>query len=188
MLEQPAGPPARAVASNFFRSFTASAQRGGRMRIGVALKGEEMIGKKIVKGIGYVVGAVVIIGILANRFLSPWMIYRAPADNEYSAKEVQALDESVSCTTFQDWYIRATSGPCRGFVSPKKIAVGERFRAGDRDFEIRIIVATKVEDDFDQFKGGDWYCEAAETQWDLDHFGKEWRRTWLLIPKCQPVR
>jgi hypothetical protein len=146
------------------------------------------IAKKVLRGAGYVAGAVVILSIWAYHFLSPFMVQRAPSDNEYSAQEVAAEDGWVSCSSYRDWYITTTTGPCSAFEPPPKLAVGEHFRVGSTDHEIRIILATHVAENFDSFKKGDWYCEVAENESDLDHQGKQWSRTWLLVPKCRTIR
>jgi hypothetical protein len=146
------------------------------------------IAKKALRVAGYVAGTIVIISISAYYFLGPFLIQRTPRDNEYSAQEVAAEDGWVSCSSYRDWYVTTTQGPCSDFAPPSKIAIGEHFRARGIDHEIRIILATHVTEDFDAFKKGDWYCEVAENQSDLDHQGKQWSRTWLLVPKCRPIR
>lgn len=146
------------------------------------------IAKTVLRRIGYIAGIIFIGLVWAHYFLSPFMIQRAPADNERSAQEVTAVDGWVSCSSYRDWYITTTLGPCSEFAPPAKLAIGEHFRARGTDHEIRIILATHVEEDFDSFKKGDWYCEVAENESDLDHQGKQWSRTWLLVPKCRPIR
>lgn len=142
--------------------------------------------------IGAWLGSAVVILVAAllwiNHFIGPWLVQRAPQDDEYSAQEVAALDGWISCMSYRDWYITAISGPCGSFQPPAKVAIGEHFTVGGTDYEIKIILATHIDKDFDAFKKGDWYCEASESERDLDHGGRQWRRTWLFIPKCQPVR
>lgn len=139
------------------------------------------------------VAAVLLMGIVAvlwwaDWLLGPWLIQRTPADNEYSAQEVAATDGWVSCSQYRDWYLTKISGPCRGFVAPAKIAVGQHFTVAGVEYEIHIILATHIQADSETFKKGNWYCEAAQSESDLDHTGRQWRRVWLLVPRCQPVR
>jgi hypothetical protein len=151
---------------------------------------------RAIRGIGLLIGgSFVILWWLywfVSPFWAPFVVYRVPAENEYSAQEVVALDGFISCMSYRDWYVTAASGPCGDFEPPPKIAVGSHFRARGTDYEIHIILATHVDEDSDDekfpFKKGDWYCEVAQSESDLDHRGREWRRTWLFVPKCHPVR
>lgn len=151
----------------------------------MTLKG---VGRGALNAAGVVLVGLVAVVMWGSWFLGPWLIQRAPADNEYSAQEVTALDGWVSCSQYRDWYITEITGPCSNFVAPTKIAVGEHFSVNGTENVIAIILATHVEQDFDRFKKGDWYCEVAEHESDLDHRGKQWRRIWLLVPRCKVVR
>lgn len=144
--------------------------------------------KGFLRSLGAIVLGILAILMWANYFLGPFLVHRPRLDNEFSAQEVSPTDGFVSCSAYRDWYLTSASGPCQKFVAPPKIAVGEHFQTNGTDYEIRIILATHIEADFDSFKRGDWYCEAAESEGDLDYRGNHWRRTWLLVPRCKPLR
>jgi hypothetical protein len=147
--------------------------------------------RKSVYVAGTVLGVLFVIAYWANSLLGPLMVQRAPAQNELSAQEVVALDGHVSCMSYRDWYVTSVSGPCSDFKAPANLRIGEHFSERGVDHQIHIILATHIEKDDpkNNWKAGDWYCEIAESEADLDHWeGKQWRRTWLFIPKCDPIR
>jgi hypothetical protein len=132
-----------------------------------------------------------VVWIWVGTIFAPFVAQRRARANEVSAQEVFPASPVV-CSSFRDWVVTMTTGPCRDFGPPARVAIGEHFSIAGADHEIRIIVATKAETDLLNgpvpLKAGEWYCEAAENETDLDHEGKQWRRTWLFIQKCQPVR
>src|SRR5262249_20605191 len=153
------------------------------------------MGAKIKSAIGHVIGTILIVLVViwwwGSWLLGPFVVHRQPAPNERSAQEAIALDDYISCMHYRDWWITSTSGRCSDFKPPPKLAIGEHFFERGVKHEIRIILATHVERDNPEMKmkAGDWYCEAAEHESDLDHWkGKQWQRTWLFIAKCQPTR
>jgi hypothetical protein len=51
---------------------------------------------------------------------------------EYTANSVQSMDGNVKCfTASSGWFIQST-GPCKGFVPPQRVAIGETFEADGR--------------------------------------------------------
>jgi hypothetical protein len=113
-----------------------------------------------------------------------------PAD--YAAQEVQAVDNVIECISYRDWLVTTISGPRSDFQAPTSIAVGQTFSASGSTRTIKFIVASQVEADYVNkrfsMKKGEWYCRAAETRSDLDNEANAWKRTWLLVPKCLPIR
>jgi hypothetical protein len=108
------------------------------------------------------------------------------------AQEVQAIDGKVLCYSYRDWLITEVSGPCSDFKELASIAVGQTFFAQGSAHKINIIVPTPVAKDYADknlsMKKGEWYCQAAESQSDLDVEGSAWRRIRLFIPRCRVVR
>jgi hypothetical protein len=114
------------------------------------------------------------------------------AAKDFRAQWVEAVDNVVQCKTAQNGWLFKSLGPCQNFRPPDTIAVGEAFSAGGTRRIIRIITATQSEIDYKiddwSIKKGEWWCVAAESLGDLDDKGSAEMRTWLLIPKCIPVR
>lgn len=97
---------------------------------------------------------------------------------------------SLRCNSYYNGWFTTTTGPCSDFKPPSRVALGETFSERGRRHEIKIIIATQVEEDYDDgklfLKRGEWFCAAAET---LDDLGdQQTSRTWLVMSKCVPIQ
>lgn len=120
---------------------------------------------------------------------APWIVKRAKLPNEMRVERAELIGSPIDCSTYRDWLITAISGPCGQYTPPPQLALGERFVEGGAEHQIGIIIATQAQRDIPgtfPLLAGQWYCEAAADETDLDHEGKQWHRVWLLIPRCQP--
>jgi hypothetical protein len=126
-------------------------------------------------------------------FVSAWslVVLSTTLAAEYGANEVEAIDGKVQCFSRSDWFVTVVSGPCNGFIAPKKIAIGETFAADGKDREIKVIVATEAERDMKGYgldiRKGEWTCIAGETKRDLD-LEKNNNARWLYVPNCKLIR
>jgi hypothetical protein len=112
------------------------------------------------------------------------------AADHFSAQEVQALESVVRCYSFRNWLVTTLTRACADFKPPASIALGQSFSERGTTHVINVIEASQVvKDDAElNMKKDDLYCVAAETPADLDFEGSAWKRVWLLIPKCRPIR
>jgi hypothetical protein len=110
---------------------------------------------------------------------------------EFYAEAVAAADGEVKCLAHTSWIITTVSGPCKSFMPPEKVALGQTFVADGETQRIGVIVANQAEKDFlthgMDIRKGQWTCVAAETKEDLPS-DDERSRTWLYIRKCEPLR
>jgi hypothetical protein len=127
---------------------------------------------------------------ILGSFAAPWIVKRAKLPNEVRVERAELIGPSIVCFSYRDWLVTTISGPCGQFSPPPQIALGKRFQEGGTERQIGIIIATQVQRDLPgafPLVAGDWYCEAAADETDLDHEGKQWHRVWLLVPRCKPT-
>jgi hypothetical protein len=108
---------------------------------------------------------------------------------EYRVSAIARL-APVNGNTFYNGWLTTTTGPCADFKPPPRVALGEKFSENGKIHEIKVIIATQVEDDYNDGKlsirRGEWFCAAAESLEDLGD--RQNRRIWLFISKCAPLR
>jgi hypothetical protein len=102
--------------------------------------------------------------------------------------EAQALDE-IRCN-FHDEGSSPGTAPCSDFKPPAKVAIDESFSAEGLRRTIRLIVATRAEEDYNELPNrsvekAQYSCVAAETHEDLGE--GQAHRIWLFIPRCVPA-
>lgn len=104
---------------------------------------------------------------------------------------VEALDGKVKCIWARDRIVTVRSGPCKNFVPPRQVRMGETFQANGKIKTIGIVTASRMDKDIPQLglKSGDWTCTAAESPSDIPEFSgkRDHTGTWLYVAKCKPL-
>jgi hypothetical protein len=112
---------------------------------------------------------------------------------KYAANSVEATDGIIKCFTASDgWFIQST-GPCKTFVAPRRIAIGETFEVGGKKFKIGFIEVSLLDKDIPPtnvtrgFKAGEVSCTAATSRSQAPSGKGDHDGTWMYIDKCRPI-
>jgi len=109
------------------------------------------------------------------------------AAHEFKVQSVVPIDGKVDCVEHRKSGDTVTTGPCKGFTPPPKVAIGEKFITDGKSRQIGVILANEMDTDVPAFgiQKGEWICVAAETAEDIP-VDQSRDRTWLTIRKCKP--
>jgi len=109
---------------------------------------------------------------------------------ERTAKEVTAADGVIKCITAESGWLFSSSGLCKDFEPPQRIAVGETFKANGEVIQIGVITVRELKKDI---KWGDieikkgTKCSAARSLSDLPNGKDDHEGTWLHIADCAVI-
>lgn len=113
----------------------------------------------------------------------------AHAQDMMPVAQAFALDEKVSCIAHREGWIMNSTGPCKDYKPPARIALGETFYVEGKPHQIRIIIADKITSDYHGGGGadlikGEIHCTASEEKEQIG--GYKPQSTWLYIRRCVP--
>lgn len=111
---------------------------------------------------------------------------------QYRASWVRASDGNVQCVHSDRGWIFDTSGPCKNFVPPSEIRIGESFQTAGKKISINVISVTVHDKDLLPVgRKGQKTCMAASAPSEIptysDHESEYHQGTWLYIRDCEPL-
>ena len=126
------------------------------------------------------------------------LLATAPAIGaDYRAQWVKSGNATINCFHAKRGWVFDTSGPCKNFVLPESIRVGESFQVDGKKIPINVIFMTIHEQAIPPtgttsgISVGSFSCTAASSPTQIPSFSQKtdhWPTgIWLYIEQCQPA-
>lgn len=118
--------------------------------------------------------------------------YAGQKSKEYSATQIQVLDNSATMHEHDNGFVFFTSGPVGSEGIPEVISQGDKIVVDGKAVVANIIMVTLILEDMSYAgkvfaRKGDVTCVVASTPEDFP--GDEERdRLWIHVTKCKPLK